>query len=592
MTPVDSIARPLCSDFDELVDLCGAFYEAQAKIHQGKTQRRRASLSGYAGIFHRACGTLTPSVRERVDDLRDGNCILLLTCHQPYLFPYSGVFRKLTLSVALARKLEERTKVPVVSLFGIADQDFADDRWARGCQLPSVTRREGTMELEMRLPKKKMLNGTAKPSPQVLRKWKADVEKWLEDANRSVEKLREPDPRGPRPSPSAPTLHENAESFWDLVQECYDRAERYSDFNAFILSKIVNDVWGYDTVFARFSECQQAFTDDFGYLLSRFEDYSRSLKEAMGKPRIEGASVGVSECEPELVPFWYHCDCGSKARLFLARESDTLTGRGNCVDCGRHFDLELGTVDEPRLAGIAPRISARSIAMTLVFFRGLVPSCYIGGVGATGYLAEAQHVAKAIGIPFPPVAVWRPHDRYLGMGQVEALVYLKRICVSVGAHDYSEAEDLLVKRIHEVRGHLDELETSRERVLREEQTHPGIEALKEQEKAISMSETDIKREFNLSLLNRNLALLHDVPRVLDLIPSIMDYAVNIGLRETSAQWLWYLENVGDLSSDLHLMSVLSQDEGLRSSLSTHLTYCTDALRSKVGLQDSGRERVK
>jgi hypothetical protein len=584
---MDDSQHLFCNDFDELVGLGIAFYEAHGKGLDARVLERRARLSSYVEGFHKASGTFTSSVMKRVEDLREGNCIVLMAGHQPNLFPYSGVLRKATLCFALAKILEERTKVPVVSFFGIADQDFTDDRWVKSCQLPAITRSDGILELGMKCPKKKLLNAVEKPSPQVLEKWKADVEKWLDDGVRSINESCREYPQGTRPSQYAAALHENAESFWALVEECYRRSRTYSDFNAFIMSRIVNDAWGYDTIFARYSECQQAFAGEFGYLLSHSEDYSRSLREVMKDPRIVLTGYGVSDSEPELAPFWYHCDCGSKARLYLFKERGVLTARGNCVGCEKHFELDLGTSDEPRLSDIASKISARSIAMNLVFFRGMVPSFYAGGAGAIGYLTEARHVAKAIDIPFPPVAIWRPSDRYLGLGQLEAVLQLKRICVSFGASGYSEAKELLVSKIHEVRSRLDELEASRIRVIKEAKEHPNVEALKEQQKAISMSETSIKRDSNLSLLNRNLELLQSVPRVLNLMPSILDYAINIGLKETSLRWIWHLNNVGDLSADVSLGSILSRDERVCGCLEANLAYCSAELKSRIQLPVRG-----
>jgi hypothetical protein len=55
-----------------------------------------------------------------------------------------------------------------------------------------------------------------------------------------------------------------------------------------------------------------------------------------------------------------------------------------------------------------------------------------------------------------------------------------------------------------------------------------------------------------------LKILENVSTVLDLIPSILDYAVNVGLKETSDQWMRYLGEDGSLSSDVRLESVLNQ----------------------------------
>jgi hypothetical protein len=321
----------------------------------------------------------------------------------------------------------------------------------------------------------------------------------------------------------------------------------------------MNDVWGYDTVFSRFSECQQIFTDEFAFLLSHFEKYSKLLKESRELPHKGSMESGVSDQEPWLVPFWYHCDCGSKAKLFLMENDSSLTGHGNCVGCDQHHELKFGTKKAPDISRIAPRISARAISMNLVFFKGLMPSCYVGGIGGVMYLKEAQHVAKGLGIPFPPIVVWRPNDNYVGVGQVEALLEMRRICADLGVRDVSEARKILASRLAEIYEHLDELETLKKKIMEKLSESPDDAELKEELKKISIARTNIGRFSNLSVLNHELRILENVSTVSDLIPSIIDYAVNIGLKEASDQWIRYLSENGSLSSDVHLESVLSRN---------------------------------
>jgi hypothetical protein len=547
-------------NFKELVDSCISFYEENRdKTSLERVRERRAKLSRFVEAFHRDCGTLTPSVQKRIEDLRKGTGLVLMTAHQPNFFAYSGVLRKATLNSVLAKKLEKLLKVPVVSFFGVADQDFTDDRWVRSCQLPAVQRSGGILSIDVKLPERLMLNRVAKPSPDILERWRTDVKKWLDDAVRSVERLCKalgfPELCS---TSSVSVLHENFASFWGVVEDCFERSKRFSDFNAFLMSKIVNEVWGYDTVFSRFSECQQAFVDEFGFLLSRFEDYSRLLREAEEMPHDEGIGGGVSDQEPLLAPFWYHCDCGSKVRLFLTQKGGSLFGQGNCMGCGEYYELDFGAKSSPDVASVASQVSARAISMSLVFFGGLMPSCYVGGVGGVRYLMEAEHVAEGLGISFPPVVVWRPHDRYLGVGQLEAVLELKRICSDLGVSDVCVAEDLLESRISEIRERLDALEESKQGIVEKLREHPNDEELKEEIKRISVSRTEMVKSSDLSVVSHELKLIENVSTVLDLIPSIIDYAMNVGLKETSDQWIRHLDANGSLSSDVRLESVLNQ----------------------------------
>jgi hypothetical protein len=552
------------NNFEELVKACVSFYEDnEDKMNSKPIREKRAKLAGFVEVFHKECGTLTSSVKKRIKDLRNGIGIVLMTAHQPNFFAYSGVFRKATLNFVLAQKLENILKVPVVNLFGIADQDFTDDRWVRSCQLPAVQRSGGIFSLDVKLPDKVMLNMVAKPSPDVLRVWKAEIEKWLNDAVWSVKRLcKTNDFLEMGGSFSAETCRANFKVFWNLVEDCYKHSDRYSDFNAFLMSEIVNNAWGYDTVFSRFSECQQIFGDEFCFLLSHFDHYSRLLREALEMPHKQAVSSGVSDQEPQLSPFWYHCDCGSKVKLFLAEEDGLLFGRGNCVGCEKYHNLSFGPKKDPNISNIASRVSARAIPMGLVFFRGLIPSCYVGGVAGIEYLTEAEHAAKGLGIPFPSIVFWRPHDKYLGIGQAEALLELKRICKYLGVQDFSTAKCLLESHISETRRRLDKIEESKKRILGKLSENPDDRKSKEELKKISISQTEVVRSSNLPVISRELKILENISTVFDLIPSIIDYAINVGLEETSNQWMRYLNEDGNLSSDVHVDSVVNQTVGL------------------------------
>jgi len=568
MGMTSELVDPNFKNIEELVDSCVNFYESNVeKMKLDSVCRRRADLSGFVERFHKDCGTLTPDVQKRLADLRHGNCVVVMSAHQPNLFAYSGVLRKATLIFVLAKQLEKRLKVPVVNFFGVADQDFTDDRWVKSSLLPAVLRRDGLLSIRVKLPEKLLLNRVSKPYRGLLGAWKGQIEGWLDDAVGSVERLGKTCGLSTLNSPRD-VLRGNFESFWRVVEDCYGRSGSYSDFNAFVMSRIVNEVWGYDTLFSRFSECQQAFADEIGFLLSRYQDYSRFLEEAHGLLSGKGISSGVSAEESQLIPFWYHCDCGSKVRLFSARRDGSLFGCGDCEGCGRHYELDFGSVDKPDVSDVASRISLRAISWILAFSEGLGFSCYLGGVGGVWYLMEVRYVADRLGISLPPTPVWRPRDRYVGIGQLEALLKLKGMCTDLSVGDLSGAVDVLKSRIAGAQTCLDNLEVSKSGVMEKLWEHPDDEELKEEVKRISFSQTEVKRSSNLSVIYRKLKILENVPVVLDLIPSIIDYAVNVGLKETSDQWVQYLSENGSLSSDVHLEPVLNRIMKLDISLLT------------------------
>jgi len=184
---------------------------------------------------------------------------------------------------------------------------------------------------------------------------------------------------------------------------------------------------------------------------------------------------------------------------------------------------------------------------------------------------EAEHVANGLEIPFPPVAIWRPRDKYLGVGQMEALLAMKQICKDLGAQDLSTAKSLLESRIREIHERLDELEELKKRIVEKLRDHPDDGELKEEIRKGSIGQTEFRKSSNLSVISHELKILENVSTVLDLIPSIMDYAVNIGLRETSDQWMRYLGEDGSLSSDVRLESVLNQNVRLDAVFSKEVS---------------------
>lgn len=529
-----------------LTETCIDFYHSLRKMDLSEAYERRRQLSKYVRRFHEQCGTLSPNVAESLRNLEDSSCLVLMTAHQPNLFAYSGVFRKATLNHILAKKLSENLKVPVVCLFGVADQDFADDHWVRSALLPDVERRNGLLELRFDMPDKLMLNEVAKPSRKVLDNWQNEIRNWLDRKLNSIE--RDCKFLGLHFDGNNAHFVENLESFWALVEVAYNRAETYADFNAFVISRIVNEAWEYGTLFFRFSECQQIFEPEFSLLLSRFDEYSRYVKEAT----FSGSSLerGIRDQEYDTIPFWYHCSCGSKARLGVERKGGSLIGCGFCLRCGKEYRINFQSNIKPRLSEIVSRISARSLSMPLVFFNGLKIGCYVGGVGGKDYLEQASYVAEHLGLIFPPVAIWRPKDVYFGVGQMNAIMLFRRLSGTFDFSKFSVFESALKKKVVDVEEKIVSFELKKKEIMN------NLECKKEERvqtlKKISDRQRDIRKVSDFPLLVHNVELLRNVFEVMRLHACIVDYAINVGLKETSEQWLAFLETNGDLSSSVQL----------------------------------------
>ena len=532
------------SNLSDLADACEKFrgqFRDQRKAENLATRRK---LADWIRKFHHECGTLTSQVEQALNKLDSDNCILLMTAHQPNLFAYSGVLRKATLNHVLATRLSKRLDVPVVSFFGLADQDFTDDRWVKSAVLPDVERRNATLELRIPLPERIMLNKTPKPSETILDTWKHDIQNWIHRKTKSVAEL------------SGIQLDENEylknlTQFWSIVTDSHNKAENCADFSAYIISKIINTTWEYDTLFSRFSECQRIFKQEFSSLIGRFWEYSKAVQDAEERSQTE--DTGVHSDEHLTVPVWYNCECGSKARLIAVDAEGGIMGHGDCLVCRKRHEIDFSP--ESSIWNDLARVSARALAMPLVLFRGLGVCCYVGGVGGRQYLRQAKYVAGQMGMAFPPVVIWRPHDRYLGLGQLEALLTLKKLAGSFDPSQRKAADATLRKELATIQQQIDELETRKKEIR--DWTGERSQRINEI-KDLAKQQDMVRHESNSAMLARHLGLLENSERVMTLHPCIIDYAVNLGLSNVSEQWEASLRTVGDLESDIIFRTEMDQ----------------------------------
>jgi hypothetical protein len=140
---------------------------------------------------------------------------------------------------------------------------------------------------------------------------------------------------------------------------------------------------------------------------------------------------------------------------------------------------------------------------------------------------------------------------------LEAKLELRRICKGLGVEDLSSARSLLESRLYTARRNLDSLESLRKNVLAKLKHYADDIGLKKELKEISMRKTRAVRTSNLPIIIHELKTLENILTVQELIPSIIDYAINVGLKETSDQWVRQLGENGNLSSTVHLESVLN-----------------------------------
>jgi len=108
----------------------------------------RARIGKHIENFHNQAGTTAPNIKESIASLKNPSTEILVSIHQPNLFAFAGVYKKIILLQCLKSIAECRdSSRKFVNLFLIVDHDFMDEFWIRHAQLPSLHHSNGILEL-------------------------------------------------------------------------------------------------------------------------------------------------------------------------------------------------------------------------------------------------------------------------------------------------------------------------------------------------------------------------------------------------------------------------------------------------------------
>ena len=475
----------------------------------------RIKLQKFIEKFHTKANTMTPSVNKAVNLLSNPETEILVSLHQPNLFAYSGIFKKIvfleTLKDNIAKYIVDKK---IVNLFVIVDHDFMDETWMRLAQLPSLTNASGILELRIPMKNSKrwlMVNNMPLPSTVVLDKWKNQIISWINSSSKHA--LEEDRIR----------LRHNLDEFWSLVKDSYTRAEGYSDLNSFLMSQMVNKIWNYETLFVKLTDLTTAFEDGYRFLIYNFNKYSNALKQVskifLNKNM---GNIGVSSNSYLYAPVWLHCQCGSKASARISKNSlDQVSISGKCISCKKDLKENLGDINELKIAqDTLLKFSPRAIPLLLLLSRDIGMKAYCSGTGGMGYVAYASMAYEKLSIKAPLIIFWPARDIYKGIGQKEALD-------SLHLHNFSD-----------VQGYIEELKRKHDDYSRE--IAPIIKQRTQKIRAGQQINDLLPALFTLKEkqreIRKQIKVATKVYNALELRPCIIDYIVNFGLMDTERLW--------------------------------------------------------
>jgi len=482
--------------------------------------QNRMMLKSFIKKFHSEAGTLTDAVRSNIELLDDSATRIFVSTHQPNLFAYGGVFKKIVLLETLKTVVERDNKGSrAVNLFLVVDHDFVDEPWVRLAQLPSIQHSSGIMELRLPVSESmrwKMVCNMPVPSHRVVNNWKSQIRSWIKknalDKNKKI-------------------FLDNLDQFWQQVETSYARAVSYADLNSFLMSKVINGTWNYGTLFVRLSEMQGVFGNGFEFLISNSDKYSEALRFAESEFRYHGINTGVSSSSHLNAPVWLHCSCGSKGSVKIAKKGPEILLAGYCISCKKEMELNIGNFENLTIGKNLHNMSPRAIPIPLLLSRDLAISSYASGVGGIGYLVDGVVVAKKLGLAMPLVLVWPSRDVYNGIAQSRALAFMPAQDIDLYLQSLKDKNAEYEKRIIPV------LSRKAEKVRAAEPISDLLAQLfqlKKEQRRIRQQINDAEKIMN----------------AVNLSPCLVDYAVNFGLARLEETWRNHLIKDGGLASPI------------------------------------------
>jgi len=522
---ISRFVQSIPSKFEDAVDILNKNPLPETDEFVGSN---RELLKKVVTNFHTKAGTLNEKTRNQIDSLTNKRSKIIVGIHQPNLFAFSGVFKKIVLLETLANR-SIRNNDTIVPLFLIVDHDFMDDKWMHVAKLPSIRNTTGVLDLRYPIndsKRWKISSMTESPTRSLVNYWENQIYNWIKN-NKDLSKSE------------VKSLYERFKEFWSIVEEAFLLSDNYSEFNSIIMSKIVNNFWNYKTLFVNLSDLSQVFQRGYNFLLSENERYLNSLEKSESYFREHGIYTGVSANLNKHSPLWLHCDCGSKASSKISRKDNgEILLIGKCISCKKNLSLSIGkngkiSIPEDKIEMVSPR----AIPILLLLSRELAISGYISGTGGSiGYTIVGKRVFDELQIKLPPMMLWAGADVFTGIAQREASRYLEENGIS----NMTEFFIQINQKNDELRKKIEPLILKRNEIYENKaQLQDLLSDLfyyKQEQRKVKDIIKNVQKSKN----------------ALKLRSCIIDYAVNMGIEHVEHEWSHKLVENNDLTKPVVL----------------------------------------
>ncbi len=329
----------------------------------------------------------------------DKKTLVIESGHQPNFLPHAGLFKKIFL-LHLCRKRANDKGRDAIALFGFSDYNLCTTKLLTQNKFPAFNKL-GYERLGFKIAERdvwKRFDYLMKPPED---EWERAVQKISSHYKRY---------------PIAPDTELRLTEIIETLEDCYKKAKNFPDINAFFISKISNKL-ALDVSFFRYSDIQRK-----GIFIERWSDIISDLRQynSIYNSSIEHHHLDIPLCDPDLLPFWYHCPCGAKVQVMLNQGYAT----GICRICTKKHEIDLN-----KLKDVFKDLSPNAVARNVIFSEGMGTHIFISGTGGwLEYSKISDNISRRYGFNLPVTISWKGRDYYTGPAHEAALTELARIC--------------------------------------------------------------------------------------------------------------------------------------------------------------------
>jgi hypothetical protein len=429
-------------------------------------------------------------------------------------------------------KSEDRS----LPLFIIIDHDFMDDSWVHVAKLPSIRNASGIFDIRYPMndsKRWKIICKTDPPTQSLVKFWEDQICRWIKnDKSLTKDHIKK--------------LFNNFENYWKLVEDSLSLSNNYSEFNSIIMSKLINNVWDFNTLFVNLSELYHTFGQGYNFLIANHETYLHSLERSELFFRKHNIFKGISSNSSKYSPLWLHCSCGGKGYSIVNKNNNgEIDLLGKCISCKKSLMLSVGKQNRINIPKDSlSEVSPRAIPILLLLSRELKISGYVTGTGGSlGYTIIGKRVFDDLKIKMPALLLWAANDIYTGFAQKEALNLLQE-------NNINEISKFLIDAKKQNKEYQDKI---RPLITKRNQRYKDNDILSNLLNELFYYKNEQRK------LKTMIKTVEKSNNALTLKPCLIDYIVNFGMEKISNKWSNNLVKNKDFTDPL-IMNYNHSDE--------------------------------